>query len=81
MRHFIEHQYGVCHITLSAEASKTRGEMRSPEIFQAKIYEICGDMGGLSMLTIYLLLIKRGSFDNYLKQMDEKKVEALNIII
>ena len=43
----------------------------SPDIFQAKIYELLGDIQGVKAYIDDILVIKRGSFDEHLQQLEE----------
>ena len=43
----------------------------SPDIFQAKIYELLGNIEGVKVYIDDILVIKRGSFDEHLKQLEE----------
>ena len=43
----------------------------SPDIFQAKIYELLGDLEGIKAYIDDVLVIKRGSFDEHLVQLEE----------
>ena len=78
---------GYYHIRLSAEASdmctivtefgKYRyrrlpmGVSCSPDIFQAKIYELLGDIEGVKAYIDDILVIKKGSFKEHLEQLEE----------
>ena len=42
-----------------------------PDIFQAKIYELVGDIDGTKAYMDDILVIKRGSFDEHLQQLEE----------
>ena len=43
----------------------------SPDIFQAKIYELLGDIEGTKAYIDDILVIKKGTYDEHLKQLDE----------
>ena len=43
----------------------------SPDIFQAKIYELLGDIEGTKAYIDDILVIKRGTYDEHLMQLDE----------
>ena len=43
----------------------------SPDIFQAKIYELIGDIDGTKAYIDDILVVKKGSFDEHLKQLEE----------
>ena len=43
----------------------------SPDIFQAKIYELLGDIEGTRAYIDDILVVKKGTFDEHLKQLDE----------
>jgi hypothetical protein len=43
----------------------------SPDIFQAKIYELLGDIEGVKAYIDDILVIKRGTFDEHLEQLEE----------
>ena len=43
----------------------------SPDIFQAKIYELLGDIEGVKAYIDDILVIKRGTFDEHLEQLGE----------
>ena len=43
----------------------------SPDIFQAKIHELLGDIDGTKAYIDDILVVKKGSFDGYLQQLDE----------
>ena len=43
----------------------------SPDIFQAKIYELLGDIEGTKAYIDDILVVKKGSFDEHLNQLDE----------
>ncbi len=78
---------GYYHIALSKEASdmctiitefgKYRykrllmGVSCSPDIFQAKIYELLGDIDGTRAYIDDILVIKRGTFEEHLEQLEE----------
>ena len=78
---------GYYHIALSEEASdmctiitefgKYRykrlpmGVSCSPDIFQAKIYELLGDIEGTRAYIDDILVIKRGTFEEHLEQLEE----------
>lgn len=78
---------GYYHIRLSPEASdmctiitefgKYRykrlpmGVSCSPDIFQAKIYELLGDIEGTKAYIDDILVIKRGLFEGHLEQLEE----------
>lgn len=78
---------GYYHIVLSPEAAdmctiitefgKFRykrlpmGVACSPDIFQAKIYELLGDIEGTKAYIDDILVIKRGTFDEHLEQLKE----------
>jgi len=77
---------GYYHIALSPEAAdmctiitefgKFRykrlpmGVSCSPDIFQAKIYELLGDIEGTKAYIDDILVIKKGTFDEHLVQLD-----------
>ena len=42
-----------------------------PDIFQAKIYELLGDIEGTKAYMDDILIIKRGSFEDHLQQLEE----------
>ena len=78
---------GYYHIRLSNEASdmgtiitefdKYRykrlpmGISCSPDIFQAKIYELLGDIEGTKAYIDDILVVKKGSFQEHLEQLEE----------
>ena len=43
----------------------------SPDIFQAKIYELMGDLEGVKAYIDDLLVIKKGTFSQHLEQLEE----------
>ena len=43
----------------------------SPDIFQAKIYELMGDLEGVKAYLDDILVIKKGSFSQHLEQLEE----------
>ena len=43
----------------------------SPDIFQAKIYELLGDIDGTKAYIDDILVVKKGTFDEHLAQLDE----------
>ena len=43
----------------------------SPDIFQAKIYELLGDIEGTKAYIDDILVVKKGSFDEHLNQLDK----------
>ena len=43
----------------------------SPDIFQAKIYELLGDIDGTKAYIDDILVVKKGTFDEHLTQLDE----------
>ncbi len=77
---------GYYHIVLSPEAADMctiitefgkfkykrlpMGVSCSPDIFQAKIYELLGDIEGTKAYIDDILVVKKGSFDEHLKQLD-----------
>ena len=78
---------GYYHITLSEEASNIctivtefgkywykrlpMGVSCSPDIFQAKIYELLGDIEGTRAYIDNILVIKKGTFQEHLSQLEE----------
>ena len=88
---------GYYHIRLSPEASdmctiitefgKYRykrlpmGVSCSPDIFQAKIYELLGDIEGTKAYIDDILVIKRGTFKEHLEQLEEifRRCEKTNL--
>ena len=78
---------GYYHITLSEEASNIctivtefgkyrykrlpMGVSCSPDIFQAKIYELLGDIEGTRAYMDDILVIKKGTFQEHLLQLEE----------
>ena len=78
---------GYYHITLSEEASNIctivtefgkyqykrlpMGVSCSPDIFQAKIYELLGDIEGTRAYMDNILVIKKGTFQEHLLQLEE----------
>ena len=63
--------------TIITECGKYRykrllmGVACSPDIFQAKIYELLGDIKGTKAYIDDILVVKKGSFDEHLNQLDE----------
>ena len=53
----------------------------SPDIFQAKIYELLGDIEGTKAYMDDILVIKRGTFEEHLQQLEEvlKRCQRANI--
>ena len=47
------------------------GVASSPDIFQAKIYQLLGDIRGVKAYIDDVLVINRNSFDDHLNQLDE----------
>ena len=47
------------------------GVASSPDIFQAKIYQLLGDIRGVKAYIDDVLVINRNSFDDHLIQLDE----------
>ena len=47
------------------------GVAGSPDIFQAKIYELMGDLKGVKAYIDDLLVIKKGTFSQHLEQLEE----------
>ena len=43
----------------------------SPDIFQAKIYELLGDIDGTKAYIDDILVVQKGTFDEHLQQLDE----------
>ena len=78
---------GYYHIKLSAEASDMctivtefglfkykrlpMGVSCSPDIFQSKIFNLLGDIEGTKAYIDDILVVKKGSFDEHLEQLDE----------
>jgi hypothetical protein len=55
----------------------------SPDIFQAKIYELLGDIEGTKAYIDDILVIKKGNYDEHLVQLDEvfRRCQRANIKI
>ena len=53
----------------------------SPDIFQAKIYELLGDIEGTKAYMDDILVIKRGTFEEHLQQLEEvlRRCQRANI--
>ena len=78
---------GYYHISLSPQAADMctiiteygkykykrlpMGVACSPDIFQAKIYELLGDIEGTKAYIDDILVVKKGSFDEHLEQLEE----------
>ena len=52
------------------------GVAGSPDIFQAKIYELMGDIEGVKAYIDDLLVIKKGTFSQHLEQLEEVSGDA-----
>ena len=50
----------------------------SPDIFQAKIYELMGDLTGVKAYLDDILVIKKGTFSQHLTQLEEVFRRCLN---
>ena len=55
----------------------------SPDIFQAKIYELLGDIEGTKAYIDDILVINKGTYEEHLKQLDEvfRRCKRANIKI
>ena len=53
----------------------------SPDIFQAKIYELLGDIDGTKAYMDDILVVKKGSFEEHLEQLEEvfRRCQKANI--
>ena len=53
----------------------------SPDIFQAKIYELLGDIEGTKAYIDDILVVKKGTFKEHLMQLEEifKRCQRANI--
>jgi hypothetical protein len=88
---------GYYHIILSEEASDMctivtefgkykykrlpMGVSCSPDIFQAKIYDLLGDIEGIRAYIDDILVIKKGTFEEHLQQLNEvlRRCQKANI--
>ena len=88
---------GYYHIALSSEASNMctiitefgkfryrrlpMGVTCSQDIFQAKIYELLGDIEGIRAYIDDILVINKGSFQNHLEQLEEvfRRCQKMNL--